>query len=110
MRMLKIVVVVALLGMAVTALRLPAAALAADLPIVDAHIHYSHDAWTVVPPKEAVALLRRAGVKRALVSSSNDEGTQMLVAEAPDAPRRRKFGPTSTPAAFVGQGRSPAIG
>ncbi len=28
--------------------------LAADLPIVDAHIHYSHDAWEVVPPKEAV--------------------------------------------------------
>ena len=47
-------------------------------------MHYSHDAWSVVPPKEAVALLRKAGVKRALVSSSNDEGTQKLVAEAPD--------------------------
>jgi hypothetical protein len=62
----------------------PAIGRAAELPIVDAHIHYSHDAWTVVPPREAVALLRQAGVKRALVSSSNDEGTQMLVAEAPD--------------------------
>jgi hypothetical protein len=66
------------------ALGVPAPALAADLPIVDAHVHYSHDAWNVVPPREAVALLRKAGVKRALVSSSNDEGTQMLVAEAPD--------------------------
>ena len=56
----------------------------AQLPIVDAHVHYSHDAWTVVPPKEAVAILRKAGVKRALVSSSNDEGTQKLLAEAPD--------------------------
>src|SRR5262245_58898042 len=56
---------------------------AGELPIVDAHVHYSHDAWDVVPPKEAVALLRRAGVKRALVSSSNDEGTQKLLAEAP---------------------------
>jgi hypothetical protein len=28
--------------------------------------------------------LRKAGVKRALVSSSNDEGTQKLLAEAPD--------------------------
>jgi hypothetical protein len=56
----------------------------AQLPIVDAHIHYSHDAWDVVPPKEAAAILRKAGVKRALVSSSNDEGTQKLVAEAPD--------------------------
>lgn len=57
---------------------------AAELPIVDAHIHYSHDAWDVVPPKEVVALLRRAGIKRALVSSSDDEGTQKLLAEAPD--------------------------
>src|SRR5262245_61628047 len=62
----------------------PMPALAADLPIFDAHIHYSHDAWAVVPPAEAVALLRRAGVKGALVSSSNDEGTQKLLAEAPD--------------------------
>ena len=61
----------------------PAAA-AAELPIFDAHIHYSHDAWSVVPPKEAVALLRKAGVKKALVSSSDDEGTQKLLAEAPD--------------------------
>src|SRR5262247_837945 len=66
------------------ALGVPAVARAAELPIVDAHIHYSHDAWTVVPPKEAVALLKKAGVKRALVSSSDDDGTQKLVAEAPD--------------------------
>ena len=57
---------------------------AADLPIFDAHIHYSHDAWDVVPPKEAIAILRKAGLKRALVSSSSDEGTQKLLAEAPD--------------------------
>ena len=57
---------------------------AADLPIFDAHIHYSHDAWEVLPPKDAIALLRKAGVKRALVSSSNDDGNQKLYAEAPD--------------------------
>jgi len=62
----------------------PTVGLAAELPIIDAHIHYSHDAWTVVPPKEAIALLRKAGLKRAVVSSSSDEGTQKLVAEAPD--------------------------
>jgi hypothetical protein len=61
----------------------PAAA-AAELPIFDAHLHYSHDAWGAVPPADVVALLRKAGVKRALVSSSNDEGTQKLVAAAPD--------------------------
>lgn len=59
-------------------------ALATELPIFDAHIHYSHDAWKAVPPKEAIALLRKAGLRKAMVSSSSDEGTQMLVAEAPD--------------------------
>jgi hypothetical protein len=57
---------------------------AAELPIFDAHMHYSHDAWDNLPPKDAIAVLRKAGVKRALVSSSGDEGTQRLVAEAPD--------------------------
>ncbi len=82
-------------------LGIPAAGWGAELPIVDAHIHYSHDAWSVVPPAEAVALLRKAGVKRALVSSSDDDGTQKLVAEAPDIiipelrPYRRR-GDTST--------------
>ena len=56
----------------------------APLPIFDAHLHYSHDAWQQLPPKEAVALLRRAGLKRAMVSSSSDDGTQMLYTEAPD--------------------------
>jgi len=57
---------------------------AEPLPIFDAHLHYSHDAWEVVPPKEAIALLRKGGVRRALVSSSNDDGTQKLYAEAPE--------------------------
>ncbi len=57
---------------------------AAELPIFDAHIHYSHDVWDTVPPRDAVAFLRNAGVRRALVSSSDDDGTQKLLAEAPD--------------------------
>jgi len=56
----------------------------APLPVFDAHLHYSHDAWERIPPKEAVALMRQAGLKRAMVSSSSDEGTQKLYAEAPD--------------------------
>jgi hypothetical protein len=55
-----------------------------ELPLFDAHIHYSHDAWELVPPKQAVEILRKAGIKGAFVSSSNDDGTQMLLAEAPD--------------------------
>jgi hypothetical protein len=59
-------------------------AAAAELPIFDAHLHYSHDAWEVLSPAEAVAILRKAGVKRALVSSSGDEGQQRMKALAPD--------------------------
>jgi len=57
---------------------------AQDLPIFDAHIHYSHDAVEQIPPKQAVELLRQAGVTKALVSSSDDDGTQKLYALAPD--------------------------
>ncbi|MBM3568178.1 MAG: amidohydrolase [Alphaproteobacteria bacterium] len=57
---------------------------AADLPLFDAHLHYSHDAWERFPPERIVAMLRQAGLRRALVSSSNDEGTQMLARLAPD--------------------------
>src|SRR5258708_27570255 len=54
------------------------------LPIFDAHLHYSHDAWDVVPVDEAIAILRKAGLKRALVSTSDDEGNQRLYRAAPD--------------------------
>jgi len=57
---------------------------ASALPVFDAHLHYSHDAWERLSPKEAVALMRQAGLKRAMVSSSSDDGTQKLFAEAPD--------------------------
>lgn len=55
-----------------------------ELPIFDSHMHYSHDAWSVVPPKEVVEILKKAGIKRAMVSSSNNEGTKMLQDVAPD--------------------------
>ena len=73
-----------LLGAVAASLAVAGAAVAADLPIFDAHLHYSHDAWESVPPKAAIALLRKAGLRRALVSSSNDDGNQKLYAEAPD--------------------------
>ena len=57
---------------------------AAELPIFDAHIHYSLDAVQAIPPREAVGLLRKAGLRRAMVSSSSDDGTQLLFNEAPD--------------------------
>nr|WP_068432672.1 amidohydrolase family protein [Magnetospirillum sp. XM-1]CUW38917.1 Putative Amidohydrolase 2\ len=57
---------------------------AADLPLFDAHIHFSHDARATLSAEEAAARLRRAGVTRALVSSSDDAGTQALATAAPD--------------------------
>jgi hypothetical protein len=74
---------------------------AAELPLVDAHIHYSHDAWQRTPPPEAVRVLRDAGLKRAFVSSSSDEGTQKLYKIAPELivpvlRPYRKRGETST--------------
>ena len=72
------------IGLLLAAVLAPVLSTAAELPLFDAHIHYSHDAWDNLPPKEAVLILRKAGLKRALVSSSGDEGTQRLVAEAPD--------------------------
>lgn len=64
-------------------LALPAAAASTELPIFDAHVHYSHDAWERVPPPLAIELLRKAGVRRALVSGSGDDGNQRLYAAAP---------------------------
>jgi hypothetical protein len=57
---------------------------AGELQLVDTHIHYSHDAWEGIAPAEAVKMLRSAGLRRAFVSSSSDEGTQKLYKIAPD--------------------------
>lgn len=56
------------------------APLAADdgMPLIDVHVHYNEDAWSVISPRQAVELLRQAGLARALVSSSGDAGTQRL--------------------------------
>jgi hypothetical protein len=55
-----------------------------DLPIFDTHIHYSQDAWAQYSPEEALAILDRAGVRKALVSSTPDDGTLMLYRLAPE--------------------------
>ena len=56
----------------------------APRPVIDVHIHYSHDAWSGLPPPEAIKVLRQAGLRKAFVSSSSDDGTQMLLKAAPD--------------------------
>ena len=75
------------LALAAWMFAVPAAGVEAEperLPIVDAHIHYSQDAWSSLPPAEAATLLHRAGITRAFVSSSSDDGTLALLAAAPD--------------------------
>lgn len=72
------------LAVATGLVSMPARSAEPALPIFDAHLHYSHDAWENLPPRQAVALLRKAGLKHAMISSSSDDGTQMLYAEAPD--------------------------
>jgi len=100
-----------LAGMSLTlALAGPASSAAPPpaLPIADAHLHYSHDAWAVVPTDQVIALMRQAGLRLALVSSSDDEGTQRLHRAAPDlvVPSLR---PYRTRADASGWTRDPAI-
>ena len=55
-----------------------AAAADTDLKIFDTHVHYSRDAWGVYPPYKILKKLEAAGVYRALVSSTPDDGTLKL--------------------------------
>jgi hypothetical protein len=70
--------------LAAAALLLAGAGPAPDLPLFDAHVHYSEPDWASYAPEEALAVLTRAGVRRALVSSTPDDGTLRLWERARD--------------------------
>jgi hypothetical protein len=53
-------------------------AAAADARLFDGHIHYSRPDWSVYTPDQIVAILDKAGITRALVSSTPDDGTLKL--------------------------------
>jgi hypothetical protein len=55
----------------------------APLVIFDAHIHYSRPDWSSYPPERILGILERAGITRALVSSTPDDGTLTLFAKDP---------------------------
>ena len=57
---------------------------AEPLPIFDTHVHYSENSWGLFSVPTIVGALRRAGVTRALVSSTPDAGTLKLHRAAPD--------------------------
>lgn len=62
---------------------LAASARAQDLPVFDAHIHYSQPDWSSYSPEAILALFDRTGVRWALVSSTPDDGTLRLYEKAP---------------------------
>jgi len=51
---------------------------AADAPLADGHIHYSKPDWSVYTLDQIVDILDKAGMRRALVSSTPDDGTLKL--------------------------------
>lgn len=55
----------------------------AELPLFDGHIHYSAPDWSVYPPERILGILEKAGIRRALVSSTPDDGTLTLYAKDP---------------------------
>src|SRR5512137_497290 len=57
---------------------------ALDLPVFDAHIHYSQPDWPSYSPEAILALLDKTGVRWAIVSSTPDDGTLRLYEKAPD--------------------------
>lgn len=67
------------------AIVLAAPILAAErMPTFDAHIHYNGDSLAAHPPRAVLAVLDEAGVARALVSSTPNEGTLALYRAAPE--------------------------
>ena len=75
-----------LLGLVVGATPNAASQPAADdqIAIFDAHIHYNRDDWGLYSVDDALALLDQAGVRKAFVSSTPDDGTLLLYERAPD--------------------------
>lgn len=55
-----------------------------ELPIFDTHIHYNRDTWSLYSPDEALAILDQAGISKAYVSSTPDDGSLLLHARAPE--------------------------
>jgi hypothetical protein len=71
---------VGFLAAALAAMAFSAPAVAAEkmLPVFDTHVHYSQEAWQPFSPGAILDKLTAAGVARALVSSTPDDGTLKL--------------------------------
>ncbi len=64
------------------------------MQIHDGHIHYDEDVWEMLPPPDAIKMLRQQNIQRALVSGTPTEGAEMLYREAPELviPMLRPYG------------------
>jgi len=71
---------VSFLAVALAAMAFWEAGVAAEgrLPVFDTHVHYSQEAWQPFSPGAILDKLTAAGVARALVSSTPDDGTLKL--------------------------------
>ncbi len=74
----------ALAALAAIVLCAPGAAAGDRLPVFDTHLHYSRDSWAAYDPPRLIAALEAAGVPRALVSSTPDDGSLRLYRADPD--------------------------
>ena len=54
------------------------------LPIFDTHLHYNADARAKMSAQQVIDRIQNAGITKALVSSTDDEPTQALIALAPE--------------------------
>jgi Amidohydrolase len=99
----------AALWLFLVALSTPALARAEPLPLFDAHIHYSEPDWSAIPPERALAILKSANVRWAIVSSTPDDGTLRLWEKDPAlvVPFLR---PYRTRADMSGWPRDPGVG
>jgi len=78
------ILVISLVVLGLAAAAEPAAAQTDDFPIFDTHLHFSQDAWGLFSAQDILALMDQAGVYRALVSSTPDDGTLQLYALDPN--------------------------
>lgn len=81
---------------------------AAPYRLFDAHIHYSKPDWDVYSPERVLSILAGAGIVRAIVSSTPDDGTLELYRRAP-AGIVAFLRPYRTPADMSTWTRDPAV-
>ena len=81
-----------------------------QLPIFDTHIHYNQPDWAPYPPDAILKIMDQAGIRRALVSSTPDDGTLKLYEKDPKRiiPFLRPYRNPNDPASWYRDSTIPA--